>query len=312
MKTVETETGCSAPEWAEQLCSLQEALQAATSATPCSVVSSVTTGNTLCRGFDTTSFTSLNTPEVTNTNTFEESFEDFFTSSSTDCGKPASENMDYNTTEHMEPVYSQPEQIWGYKTFDDQVDDFEMICAPATLVEGSIVNVEMDDELKNAETVVVVENAEPEEEKLEQSDLLQWVINDQEIGDLPLLLGESCPSQPEQTPVIHSVAVTLPPSTSPASLVLQQEQLVKVEEVKVKTENMTEEEKYRKMRLQNNLASQKCRQNRKRKAGEQELECAALLTRNAELKQRLALLEQEVAMWKQRLLTDISLKAKPF
>merc|ERR1712088_72357 len=142
--------------------------------------------------------------------------------------------------------------IWGYKTFDDQVDDFEMICAPATLVEGSVVNVEMDNELKNAETVVVVENAEPEEEKLEQSDLLQWVINDQEIGDLPLLLGESCPSQPEQTAVIHSLAVTLPPSTSPASLVLQQEQLG---EVKVETENMTEEEKYRKMRMQNNLVS---------------------------------------------------------
>merc|ERR1712002_1060085 len=70
-------------------------------------------------------------------------------------------------------------------------------------------------------------------------------------------------------------------------------------------EDLGEDEKYRKMRIQNNEASRKCRQNRKRKQQNMEEECKLLEERNAFLKSRLEDMEQEVKVWKKKLLMDI-------
>jgi len=75
--------------------------------------------------------------------------------------------------------------------------------------------------------------------------------------------------------------------------------------VKVKSEDLGEDEKYRKMRIQNNEASRKCRQNRKRKQQDMEEECKLLEERNVFLKSRLEDMEEEVKVWKKKLLMDI-------
>merc|ERR1712018_1115304 len=59
---------------------------------------------------------------------------------------------------------------------------------------------------------------------------------------------------------------------------------VPVSEVKI--ELLSEDEKYRKMRVQNNEASKRCRANRKRKHLEMEEEVVSLQERNVELRGR--------------------------
>merc|ERR1712073_278132 len=76
--------------------------------------------------------------------------------------------------------------------------------------------------------------------------------------------------------------------------------------VEVKTEDLGEDEKYRKMRIQNNEASRKCRLNRKRKQEDMEEECKLLEERNVFLKSRLEEMEHEVKVWKKKLLSDIA------
>merc|ERR1712173_204259 len=108
-----------------------------------------------------------------------------------------------------------------------------------------------------------------------------WIIDDQQIDNLPILEN----SQLEAT-----------------EFILQE--IVLPVEVKVKTEELGEDEKYRKMRIQNNEASRKCRLNRKRKQEDMEEECKLLEERNVFLRSRLEEMEQEVKAWKKKLLTD--------
>merc|ERR1712128_171025 len=123
---------------------------------------------------------------------------------------------------------------------------------------------------------------------IETNDVLKWVIDDQQIDDLPIFDH----SQPEETSLLHNVPVNIPEIS----------QFTKVE---IKTEDLGEDEKYRKMRSQNNEASRKCRMNRKRKQEDMEEEVDLLQERNAFLKSRMEEVEQEVKLWKKKLLSDI-------
>merc|ERR1711931_575811 len=74
----------------------------------------------------------------------------------------------------------------------------------------------------------------------------------------------------------------------------------------IKMEELTEEEKYWRMREQNNRASQACRAKRKRKLAEEETELATLQQKNIQLQAVLKDMEKEVASYKKRILEQVS------
>merc|ERR1711909_83643 len=133
---------------------------------------------------------------------------------------------------------------------------------------------------------------------IEANDVLKWIIDDQQIENLPIFED----SQPEEISALHTVSGTLPDQPFTIAEISEASAPVKV---KVKSEDLGEDEKYRKMRIQNNEASRKCRQNRKRKQQDMEEECKLLEERNIFLKSRLEDMEQEVKVWKKKLLMDI-------
>merc|ERR1712110_554587 len=69
---------------------------------------------------------------------------------------------------------------------------------------------------------------------------------------------------------------------------------------------VAEEEKYRRMREQNNRASQACRAKRKRKLAEEEEELAILQQKNIQLQTVLKNMEKEVASYKKRILEQVT------
>merc|ERR1712241_1574138 len=75
---------------------------------------------------------------------------------------------------------------------------------------------------------------------------------------------------------------------------------------RVKMEELTEEEKYRRMREQNNRASQACRAKRKRKLAEEEEELTILQQKNIQLQTVLKNMEEEVALYKKRILEQVT------
>merc|ERR1711971_1297968 len=75
---------------------------------------------------------------------------------------------------------------------------------------------------------------------------------------------------------------------------------------RMKMEELTEEEKYRRMREQNNRASQACRAKRKRKLVEEEEELNTLQQKNIQLQAVLNDMEKEVASYKKRILEQVS------
>jgi len=233
----------------------------------------------------------LNTPEIEDFS-FSGNFEEFFTWN--DHGQAAIENfeqMQDTLTENTD--YSQPEKIWGFKTFDE--DNIEL-CAPPSIVEGNVEN-EVDEQnmTSNVTTEIVGEKYLESPFHIENDDVLKWIIDDQQIDDLPILEN----SQLEETQAIPLS------NKSPTTEFILQEIVLPVK-VEVKTEDLGEDEKYRKMRSQNNEASRKCRQNRKRKQEDMEEECKLLEERNVFLKSRMEEMEQEVKEWKKKLLTDIA------
>merc|ERR1712223_1218436 len=75
---------------------------------------------------------------------------------------------------------------------------------------------------------------------------------------------------------------------------------------RVKMEELTEEEKYRRMREQNNRASQACRAKRKRKLAEEEQELTILQEKNIHLQAVFKSMQEEVALYKKRILEQVS------
>merc|ERR1712002_1251124 len=248
------------------------------------------TGKSLCRGFNTPTST-LNTEDIMDLK-FEENFEEFF--SRNHFGNEAMKTNETPIDDSVEIEYdfNQPEEIWGINTFNDD-ENFE-VCAPPSIVEGAEVDSTTEEVLFTLQAPVhnIAEEAPQSSFDIETNDVLQWIIDDQQIEDLPIF--EECKT--EVTPELHNFLAS---SSQVVSEISSQTK------VKVKSEDLGEDEKYRKMRIQNNEASRKCRQNRKRKQQDMEEECKLLEERNAFLKSRLEDMEQEVKVWKKKLLMDI-------
>merc|ERR1719410_2078945 len=134
------------------------------------------------------------------------------------------------------------EHIWGHNTFDVFETPDLGLCAPANVVEGAA---EEPQPLEAASPSLCLTNDSLE---LENLDLLQWIVNDQDIN---IEIEEPKPEIPQQE--VERVSVIVP-------VVSQQ---FRIEPLEVKTEKLSGDEKYRKMRDQNNEASKRCRANRK-------------------------------------------------
>jgi len=243
------------------------------------------TGNSPCRAFNS-AVSELNTPDIT---------------ADLDIGKIlAADNIDTRQHTAMETR----EDVWGHESFDIFSTLEYGLCLPATLVEGSLAD--SQDSLTVAETDPVAL------EECENIDLLQWIVEDQHID--PLAASEV--AQPEQPAEATRVSVIVPVSSPSTSFYINtldhqehqedQEHQEHKEEVKVKLEPLGEDEKYRKMRSQNNEASKRCRENRKRKAKEMEGELELLEERNQKLKETFESMEREVKAMKRQLLSNIS------
>merc|ERR1712222_295105 len=161
------------------------------------------------------------------------------------------------------------ETVWAGVSFDDANLG---LCLPAFEAEGRIelpVNVANNNGNNNNDNNSNVESSEAD-------DLLKWIMDDTQIADFAF------PNEVEE---------------ATTSFLVKE---VKVEVVK------TEEERYGRMREQNNRASQACRAKRKRKLAEEEEELATLQQKNIQLQAVLKDMEKEVASYKKRILEQVS------
>merc|ERR1711910_101930 len=111
-------------------------------------------------------------------------------------------------------------------------------------------------------------------ESSEADDLLKWIMDDNQIADF------NFPNEVEEATTSFLIKG------------------MKVELMK--------EEKYRRMREQNNRASQACRAKRKRKLAEEEEELTILQQKNIQLQTLLKNMEKEVASYKKRILEQVT------
>merc|ERR1712209_378833 len=116
-------------------------------------------------------------------------------------------------------------------------------------------------------------------ESSETDDLLKWIMDDNQIADF------NFPKEVKE----EMGAATKANKRS-----------------RVKMEELTEEEKYRRMREQNNKASQACRAKRKRKLAEEEQELTILQEKNIHLQAVFKSMQEEVALYKKRILEQVS------
>merc|ERR1712004_352827 len=161
------------------------------------------------------------------------------------------------------------EHIWGHNTFDVFETPDLGLCAPANVVEGAA---EEPQPPEAASPSLCLTNDSLE---LENLDLLQWIVPHQEVERVSVIV-----------PVVS--------------------QQFRIEPLEVKTENLSGDEKYRKMRDQNNEASKRCRANRKRKHQEMDEELERLQERNVALRAQMDEMEREVRELKSKLLSDIT------
>merc|ERR1711936_419041 len=158
------------------------------------------------------------------------------------------------------------------------------LCLPATLVEGSQASPAADDDSLN-----VPDSDSALLEEYQNIDILKWIVEDQDIQD-PLSANEVS----EQAEEVKRVSVIVPVSSPSTAFYIN---------------SLTEEEeKDRRMRVQNNDASKRCREKRKRKHQQMEEELEFLQDKNQNLKEKVELREREVRAMKRRLLDDISSK----
>merc|ERR1712029_1073959 len=143
------------------------------------------------------------------------------------------QETDMNTVEPMDMT----ESVWGPGTFDNLEENVYELCAPASVVEGTF------------------------DQEIDIIDLLQWIVDYQNINFQEAIIQEEekfVKTEVERGSVIVPVQRQVPEESTPV--------------VEIKIENLNEDEKYRKMRHQNNEASKRCRANRKRKSQELEEE----------------------------------------
>merc|ERR1711983_332403 len=135
--------------------------------------------------------------------------------------------------------------------------------------------------------------------EIENIDLLQWIVDDQNINIQEAIIQEEekfVKTEVERVSVIVPVQRQVPKESTPV--------------VEIKIENLNEDEKYRKMRHQNNEASKRCRANRKRKSQELEEELTELEKKNVVLRAKMDSMEREVKLLKKKFLSDISISSK--
>merc|ERR1711936_1350772 len=189
-------------------------------------------------------------------------------------------------TEHKAEVEKMVEVNDATETFSTwpSLDDANLgLCLPAIEAGGRI-------ELP----VSVVGNNNVESS--EADDLLKWITDDNQIADF------NFPNEAEEATtsfLIEGVKVEV-----------MKEEMGEVTKAnkrsRVKMEELTEEEKYRRMREQNNRASQACRAKRKRKLAEEEQELTSLQEKNIQLQTLLKNMEKEVASYKKRILEQVT------
>merc|ERR1712056_95724 len=197
--------------------------------------------------------------------------------------EPAQETM---TTQGQESCLHTP--VWGGAGFNistsTSLDDANLgLCLPAIEAEGRI-------ELP----VSVVGNNNVESS--EADDLLKWIMDDNQIADF------NFPNEVEEATTsffIEGVKVEMVKEEMGETTKANKRSRVKMEE-------LTEEEKYRRMREQNNRASQACRAKRKRKLAEEEQELTILQERNIHLQAVFKSMQEEVALYKKRILEQVS------
>jgi len=241
-----------------------------------------------------TGASTLNTPEI---NQSLDTFESIFNETEvviSNSPQSTALDLDYDLVETTEcgTMENYTETVWGPETFVFGTTDFGL-CAPASLVEGATDNIATATDISPTATDI----ADPLE--LENLDILQWVIDDQKLNEESLaeLEDKHCVRSD-----VQRVSVIVPTN----STVAPAESKVLVE---VKTEALTDIEKYRKMRDQNNESSKRCREKRKRKHQEAEDELIELQNRNSILKATLDKMEREVKILKQKVLSDITKKS---
>jgi len=180
------------------------------------------------------------------------------------------------------------ETVWAGASFDDANLG---LCLPAVEAEGRIelpVNVANNNNNNNNRSNV---------ESNETDDLLKWIMDDTQIANFAF------PDEVEEATtnfLIQEVKV------EDMEEVKVEEETKKARTTRIKMEDLTEEEKYRRMREQNNRASQACRAKRKRKLAEEETELAILQEKNIQLQAVLKDMEKEVASYKKRILEQVS------
>merc|ERR1712223_874467 len=189
-------------------------------------------------------------------------------------------------TEHKAEVEKMVEANDAAETFSTwtSLDDANLgLCLPAIEAEGRI-------ELP----VSVVGNNNVESS--EADDLLKWIMDDNQIADF------NFPNEVEEATTsffIEGVKVEMVKEEMGEKTKANKRSRVKMEE-------LTEEEKYRRMREQNNRASQACRAKRRRKLAEEEQELTTLQEKNIRLQAVFKSMQEEVALYKKRILEQVS------
>merc|ERR1712117_655876 len=175
------------------------------------------------------------------------------------------------------------ETVWAGVSFDDANLG---LCLPAVEAEGRIelpVNVANNNSNGSSSNV----------DSSETDDLLKWIMDDTQIANFTF------PNEVEEATTsffIKEVKVEEEKA----------EEVTKAKRSRIKMEELTEEEKYRRMREQNNLASQACRAKRKRKLAEKEQELTTLQEKNIHLQAVFKSMQEEVALYKKRILEQVA------
>merc|ERR1712066_1117563 len=183
----------------------------------------------------------------------------------------------------VEVINTDTETVWAGVSFDDAN---LWLCLPAVEAEGRIelpVNAANNNSNSSSSNV----------DSSESDDLLKWIMDDTQIANFAF------PDEVEEATTsffIKEVKVEEEKA----------EEVTKAKRSRIKMEELTEEEKYRRMREQNNRASQACRAKRKRKLAEEEEELTILQQKNIQLQTLLKNMEKEVASYKKRILEQVS------
>merc|ERR1712110_1075730 len=180
----------------------------------------------------------------------------------------------------VEVINTNTETVWAGVSFDDANLG---LCLPAVEAEGRI---ELPVNIANNNTSSNVESSETD-------DLLKWIMDDTQIANFAF------PDEVEEATTSFLITEVKVEEE-------KTEEVTKAKRSRIKMEELTEEEKYRRMREQNNRASQACRAKRKRKLAEEETELAILEQKNIQLQAVLKEMEKEVASYKKRILEQVS------